>query len=161
MSSPRRLWLARRAIDLVMLVLLVAGVSKALDITTFAEALRTWSLFPKWTPLLLAPIVPALEIGTALAWLLGLWRRPSLVLAICTLSVFTLVYAVHLALGEAPNCGCLGLIEAFKRFENEAAFILTRNVVLLALLIWGSRIGAARASENQTGQLMTAPVVTS
>ena len=98
----------------------------------------------------LAPVIPALEIGAALAWFLSLWRDRMVVIAGLTLSVFTLAYALHLVFGEAPKCGCLGLIEAFKRFEDEAAFILGRNIVLLTLLLVGRAMMRPRFDDMRT-----------
>jgi uncharacterized membrane protein YphA (DoxX/SURF4 family) len=137
MRSRRRVWVARRSIDVVMLVLLIAGVMKALDVAAFASDMRTWTLLPRWAPFLAAPFVPALEIGMALCWFLGIGRRVAAIGAGATLLLFTSIYAVHLLAGEEPRCGCLGLIEAFRNSTIQAVMVLSRNGILLALLAWG------------------------
>lgn len=140
MRSARVQWFARRAINLVMLVLLIAGLLKAYDVAEFASALRTWTLFPKWLPLFLAPVVPALEIAVALGWFLRVRPRLAIASAAALLALFTGVYVLHLSMGEAPKCGCLGLIKAFQDSKHEATALITRNGVLLAILIIGARI---------------------
>ena len=160
MRSDQRACIARRSTDLVMLVLLVAGFMKAIDISAFALAMRSWTLFPQWLPLLLAPVVPAVEIALAAAWFLNLWRPHVVAGTIVMLLSFTGVYALHLALGEAPNCGCLGLLEAFRDATHEATVVLTRNGVLLALLFTGvvlRRGGANVAPDRGVEHVAVAP----
>jgi hypothetical protein len=160
MAASRTHFIARRMIDVVMAVLLVAGCLKAVDITVFAESLRTWRLLPHWAPLFIAPFIPAVEIGVGLAWFLGLRRRTAAWTAAAMLAGFTGLYGLHLLIGEPPDCGCLGLIQNFQSSIHESILVVSRNSVLLGLLAvagWMLRTPAVvRASRTETANSIRA-----
>lgn len=137
MKENRSARIARRAIDLVMLVLLIAGFSKALDIVAFAEDLRTWQLLPQSAPPFIALAIPAIEIAVGLAWFLGLWRQAAVAAAALLLIAFTGFYAAHLVAGEPPDCGCLGKLALFEDSIGQSQFVLVRNGALIGFLAVG------------------------
>lgn len=162
MSGSRQAWIARRSIDLVMLALLVAGILKAVDVSRFAADMRGWTLLPRWAPFVLAPAIPAIEIGLALAWFLAFARRGAAIGALALLCAFTLGYSLHLAAGRAPTCACLGKIEAFEKANRNAAVVLLRNGILLAVLVngvrWHVRRGPASWNESAKTTTRSAPM---
>lgn len=115
-------------------VLLVAGVLKAYDAATFAESLATWQLLPQGARPALAVVVPAAEIGLALAWFINLGRLVPLIGALLLLIAFTGAYVVHLLFVDQPLCGCLGVIAALQDARVERVVLLSRNLAMLACL---------------------------
>ena len=94
-------------------VLVVSAFAKALDLSGFAEVLRTYRAFPDSTLLPLALTITTLELG------LGIWivwgrqlQRSATAAAIMNVGyagwmVVTLLRGLHL-----PNCGCFGVFFA-------------------------------------------------
>ena len=74
-------FLGARMLDLVMLVLLGAGVLKLIDVSAFALDLLTWELIPEWAATPVAYAVPVAEVSLAGLWFLRVWRRLAAVLA--------------------------------------------------------------------------------
>ncbi len=135
MASRKRQFVANRFVDGVMVVILVAGVLKAADVTVFAQALATWEMLPPLSRPVLAIGIPALEIGVSLAWLLGVWRTASLISAVLIITVFTVAYGLHLALAEPPECGCLGFLNLFQEQFMEDRALIVRNSILVTVLV--------------------------
>lgn len=135
MNARSRAVIGARLVDGVMVVMVVAGILKAFDITVFAESLATWSLLPNASRPVLAVGIPALEIGLSLAWFMGVWRRLALSFTILLLSAFTLAYITHLVLAEAPECACFGLLNLMSKSIEESRMLIVRNVVLISLLV--------------------------
>lgn len=136
-SRPVRAAAGRAAIAAIMLFMLAAGLAKAADPPLFAATVARWSLIPRALVIPIAVLVPAAEIGLAAAWLLGLARRLAVAGVALLLVLFSAVYAVHLAAGPAPPCGCLGAMGGFDRMMGEGPAVLARNAVLLAILSAG------------------------
>lgn len=131
----------RRLIDVVMLVLLLAGLAKLSDLTAFAGAMQTWEFIP---PNIRMPIVitlPATELAIALAWFLRIWPSTAVAAGAAILMVFTAVYGVHLQSGRAPDCGCFGRYAVWQTGMQEARWVVGRNFLLLGLLGAGTWFG--------------------
>lgn len=129
----------------------VAGLLKAADLESFEAALRGWFLVPGLVRGAAAFVVPALEIGLALAWFLAVRRRLMGLLVVGLLASFSGLYGLHLALGEAPDCGCFGTLVAFERGRDQAWWLFVRNGVLAGLVLIGVVWGAdARSGRGAT-----------
>ncbi len=136
-ERTHRSWIGSRIVDVVALVLLVAGVSKLLDVPAFEDALKTWQFVPSAFARPAALIVPLVEVLSAGAWLLRLWPLPGIIATGGLLVVFSSFRGVHLVFAEPPKCGCFGPIQQFYAGLGEAEVVLVRNGVLTGLLILG------------------------
>lgn len=131
-----RAWLALTLVGAVMLVLVVAGVAKCLDLAQFASQVRSYTLLPPWLTAL-SPLVPAAEIAVGGAWLLKLERRRTVWCAFSLLIMFTLIVAAHWAFAKAPECACFGKILAYKGLVADARGTVLKNIGLLCMLLVG------------------------
>ena len=151
-------FLGARMLDLVMLVLLGAGVLKLIDVSAFAMDLLTWELIPDWAAAPLAYAVPFAEVSLAGLWFLRVWRRWAVVLAGVLLVVFTVGFVGHLVFAEAPTCGCLGKVLQFEDHAHAAWFAIGRNAVMLLVYALGlslawQRIGPGAARGSRTAEM--------
>jgi uncharacterized membrane protein YphA (DoxX/SURF4 family) len=112
-------------------VFLVAGFAKLLSSDEFALAVQNYDLLPARASVVVARVLPALEIGCAVLLLLGLGIRPvSAVLALLLL-VFAGAVAVNLARGREIDCGCFGA-STERRLSR---WTVVRNVALAAAAV--------------------------
>lgn len=86
-----------------------AGALKLRDPSGFATEIANYHLLPSLAPWLAATL-PAIELGLALALLLGTrrWRRAAALAATLLLAVFTVAVAQVVARGINVSCGCFG-----------------------------------------------------
>lgn len=144
-GGPFTAWIGRRAIDVTMAVLLVAGAAKLSDLPAFVASLRSWTLIPSDWHGPVAAAVPSFEVAAAALWFLRLHPRGAIWIAAGLLTAFTATYAAHVLMGQRPSCGCLGAILAFESLRREAWWLISRNVAMIALLLFGAfTAGAAR-----------------
>ena len=128
----------------VALFMALTGIAKLVDLPDFAESLAEWTILPytvKWVALY---TIPPLEVLVGGMWLLGMHRRLMAGAMVGLLVVFTAIYALQLAMGEAPDCGCLGKLAVFHELQSSVTFVLVRNGVLLAMLVAGMLMGCVR-----------------
>ncbi|XVJ59418.1 MAG: prepilin-type N-terminal cleavage/methylation domain-containing protein [Tepidisphaera sp.] len=121
-----------------VLFVLLAGVSKSIDLPAFGRALETWSIFPGWAIGVLTLTVPAIEITLSLLWLCKVNRRATGVLLALMLGLFAAVYAVQLLSGGAPDCGCTSQILFLKHLRTEGAWLIARNSALAVAIVAGT-----------------------
>ena len=128
-----------------MLVVLGAGVLKLFDLPEFGRSLSSWNYLPRSSLVLIAFAVPIGEFAASGLWFSGAAPRLACRLGIGLLLAFTLVYAGHLALGEAPECRCFGKLSAYADSRDAAWVVIIRNTVLMLLIVPGTlpRKGAA------------------
>ncbi len=129
----------RMAAWLATAFMLLAGISKCIDQNSFRAAMATWTVLPEWSIDPLAIFVPALEIGLAMLWLLGLSR---FVVGMCLgtlLLTFASFYAIELARGGTPKCGCISQIMLMKQLNAEGHWVIARNLTLAGSFFAGSR----------------------
>ena len=147
-SSCKTRWPWRAAVSglahVAMAIMLVAGLSKATDLTEFAGSVSTWRV-PRWAVMPLAVAVPFVEIALAGFWFLGGRRRTALLGAIALLCTFTAAYVVHLVFFGRPDCNCLGRILQLRELNKTAWFVVTRNTVLIGFLAIGTVGGPSNA----------------
>lgn len=121
-------------VGLVMAFFLITGFSKLVDINDFIDALRTWKLLPSSIVPTLALVVPAVEVTIGGLWLAG-HARPHLAIGgLAFLIAVSGAFAVHLAVGAAPRCGCLGVIAKIEGAQHWAEAIFVRNALLFFIM---------------------------
>jgi len=116
-------------------VLLLAGIVKGLDASSFASYLRRWPLTPLGLADAIALLVVNLEVLVGLAGVIGIKRRTAALGALALLGTFTVWYLVHLfAFGGTPPCHCLGAWLSRRALDRETWLLLGRNVLLMGCL---------------------------
>jgi hypothetical protein len=132
-----RIWIGTRCVDLVMVVLLLAGVGKLLDITMFQFSLAQWRFVPNVLTFPLALTIACAEVLTGFLWLARVSRRPALQIATVMMMVFTGAYGFGVMLVKPPDCRCFGILERYRVHAEEARTVVVRNALLIALLLAG------------------------
>ncbi|MCL4221518.1 MAG: hypothetical protein KJZ65_09105 [Phycisphaerales bacterium] len=131
-------WLARRAIDVIFLILVFAGIVKLFDVPAFAEALLTWRYIPSAAILPLAYAVPLVELTVRMLWFLRLGERAAVCGGGVLLLLFTATYLFQTRdLGPPPDCGCQGKVIRYEAQQAAISGLVMRNGSLLVLLTLG------------------------
>lgn len=151
-AAPRTAFVGRRLIDAFMLVLLLAGALKSIDIIQFQHAVKTWPLVPEWASFSVALGVANLEMAVALGWLLKLMPRVAFVTAASGLLVSIAVFVTYIGATDAPDCGCFGLLSAYYGQIETAEGIVLRNAIFLLVLLGGGVLALWR--ENISGAVV-------
>jgi hypothetical protein len=134
--------IGRRLIDIVMLVVLLAGGAKALDLPAFHASIRAWEMVPPWARLPLTVTIPSVEITIALAWFTGIRRRGVLGAVAPLFLLVTAAFTMQLLAYGQAECNCFGKLLARRRTSEWAWTTVVRNSVMLAALgagAWLSR----------------------
>lgn len=126
---------ARRLADLVMGVLLLAGIAKLSDLGGFSSALLTWKLIPAALRPWITVGLPLAELAVAGVWFLKLAPLLAARAAAGLLLTFSALFIAHLILAKPPTCGCFGLWLDYKSARNESTMLLVRNAVLVVGLV--------------------------
>lgn len=115
----------------VSLVVVIAGLLKLSDLTSFGRSLDAWVIIPHWIVPMIAVLVPAAEIAIG-AFALAAPGRPAAKLSVMGLVfAFTAMMILERSVGGQAACSCFGPIS---RGEQESlAFLLVRNGVMIAL----------------------------
>ena len=132
----------------ILLRLLVGGVFLYAAYTklrqpwlVFAMSIDSYRMLPEWAVLMIARVVPWLELAIGLMVVAGLWLRYSAAAASLMLLAFFGVMLYTYGRGMQIDCGCFGLGEAL------GPKTLARDGLLVAasvLLAWsGFRAGPA------------------
>lgn len=149
-------------IALAMLVLLLAGAAKLLDVPEFRASLSSWKLIPEALRPPLAVGVPLMEFLVAGLWIVGIRRRVMLQIALCLVAVFMAGTSMHLRLSTPPECRCFGLLERlFAEEQGRVANLWQGGIVLLFLVLGALLCGNARArrfSRTDGGRSAVSPV---
>ena len=114
-------------------VFLFAGIEKVSDPVLFAEAIAHYNILPEYLVLIVATILPWLELMCAWTLLSGVWLRGGMLIVSFLMFVFTLAVASALLRHLDISCGCFTL-------DPTAAKIgwmkLTENISLMLLSIY-------------------------
>lgn len=132
----------------------VAGIAKLSDLHAFRASLDSWVFLPTWTRPSIVAVVPATEVALATAWVVTVSRRHVAVAALGMLLLFTIAYALHVALGAPPTCQCFGKILAFEQGRTAALWTIARNalmVLMLAVYLLPKRQGSAVVAHVAVG----------
>lgn len=129
-----RFWMPRVSAGLVGLILLTAGVSKAMDMELFVRQIRDYGIISH-PVLLIASAWGMVALECVLGVGLLVFYRPRLTLSVTAALVlmFVVVNTWAWLTNAAEDCGCFG--EWLKHTPGEAAF---QNLVMLAVtaLAW-------------------------
>lgn len=123
-----------------MMAFAAAGLLKLLDLDTFHDALQTWTFLPRVLIPFVALMTPIFELMVGGLWLIGVWRRRTLLAAMLFLAVTSVAYAFHSVFSTPPDCGCLGLLAKYSWSVDLSTNVLLRNAALFAMLLTGIRL---------------------
>jgi hypothetical protein len=93
-------------------------------------------------------LIPSLEVALPLGWFL--WGQSRWVALSCAVVLigFSLVLAMHYALGEYPSYGCFGRWFSESAATKDFRWVLTRNAALILALLAAASIGRPRAQHS-------------
>ncbi|OEU75506.1 MAG: hypothetical protein BA874_03100 [Desulfuromonadales bacterium C00003068] len=114
-------------------VFLYAGITKALDVNAFSQAIGRYDLMPAMVNFIVAAVLPYLEIYTALLLLSGLWLRAATWLSILMCSTFCLALLSAAVRGLSIDCGCFG---SSAGAWSSVGVALMRAIALLAFSLY-------------------------
>lgn len=118
---------------LLAAVFLYAGMTKALDVNAFSQAIGRYDLMPQMVNFIVAAVLPYLEIYTALLLLSGLWQRAAIWLSILMCSAFCLALLSAAVRGLSIDCGCFG---SSAGAWSSVGVALLRAIALLAFSLY-------------------------
>lgn len=87
-------------------VLLVAAIDKTADPAAFAASIDNYKIVAHSTSLVIATVLPWLELLCAFAFLFGVSVRGSAMLTFVMIAVFTIAVCTALVRGLDISCGC-------------------------------------------------------
>ncbi|KAA0212865.1 MAG: prepilin-type N-terminal cleavage/methylation domain-containing protein [Leptolyngbya sp. PLA3] len=143
--------IAKFLIGSIAALFVVAGAAKIYDMDLFRQSLDSWRLIPDAVRSTVSVLLPVLELGLGLAWLLGYSQRLLTLLLAGVLFAFSAVYAAHVAAGYVPERKCLGELLRVGAFEREAHALLYRNGALIALLCTGWFVAYRKPRHHRDG----------
>jgi uncharacterized membrane protein YphA (DoxX/SURF4 family) len=118
------------------LVFLLAGISKAMDMHSFAGEISAYQMMPAALVQPMSIALPLLEVLLGLYLLAGLMQRWAAVAAGALLLVFIVAMAQAMARGLTLDCGCFGNTLGLSAFRDTvSAGTIIRDAVLLLLAI--------------------------
>ena len=94
---------------LLGLTFLIASIDKIADPGLFANAIANYKLISGWPTMLVATLLPWIELLCGLSVLFGLHLRGSSFLLFLMLTMFTLAVMTGLIRGLDISCGCFTL----------------------------------------------------
>lgn len=112
------------------LIFLAAGVGKILDVATFADVLYRFSLLPIAAVNSAAVAIPFIDLMIGVLLILGVLRRPALILALTASVVFTIATLQAAIRGIGLDCGCFGSVSWLSGTPIQSSI---RNVALVCL----------------------------
>jgi len=131
---------------LFILFMLIAGFSKLFNLSAFRDSLDTWVLLPQVARAPVAVLVPTIEVGLSVAWML--LRKKWAYLSLGALvGIFTAIYLVHVLFVEPPQCNCTVRLAAFASWQDTVAGVLIRNIVLFG--VWGAGLFKVNSAPEQ------------
>jgi uncharacterized membrane protein YphA (DoxX/SURF4 family) len=113
------------------LLFIVSSLEKIVDPAAFAQSIANYKMVPGWLEVLVATILPWVELLCGFSVLFGALTRGSSFLLSALLIVFTLAVLVALARGLDISCGCFtqdptsGKIGWMKILQNATLIVLT------------------------------------
>src|SRR5215472_11329792 len=121
----------------------------------FAISIDAYHVLPEWSVLLIARMLPWLELLLGLLLIAGFWRRVSTVAASALLALFFSLMVRAYVRGEAIDCGCFGPGEAISPITLLRDGGLLAAAVFLAILAWKK----PRPLPYGRGSVTTSPTV--
>lgn len=93
---------------LLAAVFLYAGSQKLFATQSFADAIGRYQLLPEFASLLVASVLPSLEIITAVVLISGLWWRAAALISCAMNSAFCVALLSAAVRDLSIDCGCFG-----------------------------------------------------
>lgn len=120
--------------------LLLGGLLKLYDLSSFMSDLYTWSLIPEQMRRFVAVGVPIVEVAVGSSFLLFKGSQiHSGAIAASVLIGFALAYTVQFSTGNEPKCGCFGPLSQFSEMKagiTETWVVNTLLAVPGVLSVW-------------------------
>ena len=139
----------------VMITVCAAGALKLVDLESFEDALDSWVLVPRALRQLAVFGVPTAEVFIGMSWFFGPGRAWVLWLGVALLTLFAVVYGVHVLTVGPPKCECFGKILQYRSFQTSARWIVVRDALLcLPLLV---TLSGARHRDAGKGRAVEYP----
>ena len=112
------------------LFFIVSGLFKIFDPASFGKIILSYDMVPKNWIIPLAIIIPYVELGIGLAFLLNLFPKLVSSFAIILMIVFTAISMYKYIQGDVSDCGCFGRLIERKNDWN----LLVENTIVVFLL---------------------------
>ncbi|TSA20500.1 DoxX family membrane protein [bacterium] len=128
LNNPHLVLLVRLFIGLLFIV---SSLEKIVDPAAFAQSIASYKLLPTWLPVILATVLPWLELLCGFSVLFGAFTHGSSFLLSAMLLVFTVAVIAALVRGLDISCGCFtqdptaGKIGWMKVLQNTTLIVLT------------------------------------
>ncbi len=132
MSAPLR-WIYHGARLVLGALFLYAGALKAADVAAFSQAVAAYRLLPAAGNVLVAAMLPYVEILAGALLLLNTRVRPAALLLGTLTSVFIAVLLTVVVRGIEIDCGCFGRADAT---SPEVALVRNAGLLLLAAAVY-------------------------
>ena len=109
-------------------VFVYAGVIKGLDVAAFAVQLAAYQILPSQWNIIVAAILPFVEVIVGLHLVFNRWARASAVVVFGLCGTYMAVLASVLLRGMSIDCGCFGPQDSSTPLQA-----IVRNLLLLAM----------------------------
>jgi uncharacterized membrane protein YphA (DoxX/SURF4 family) len=113
---------------LLGVVFVYAGVLKGLDVETFAVQLAAYQILPTQGNIIVAAILPFVELIVGLHLVFNRWARASALVVFGLCGTYMVVLASVLLRGMAIDCGCFGPQDSSTPLQA-----IVRNLLLVAM----------------------------
>ena len=113
------------------LLFIVSSLEKIVDPAAFAQSIAAYKILPTWLPIILATVLPWLELLCGFSVLFGAFTKGSSIILTAMLLVFTAAVIAALVRGLDISCGCFtqdptaGKIGWMKVLQNTTLTVLT------------------------------------
>lgn len=119
----------------VMAIVALAAISKATAFREFLVSLSTWQVLPEQLLVIGGASVVGAEFLLAGLWFLGVSPARVAAATAAMLALYTGVYVWKVALGDPPDCNCLGRLLAFEAAQRSSGYLIGRNTLLTGILV--------------------------
>ena len=111
-------------------VLLLAGLAKLKSpASQFLKAILGYDMLPQWSAMVVARVLPWLEVVTGGLLVIGLWSRVAATFGAGLLLVFSSAIVISLLRGKDQDCGC------FRSVTPVQWWLIYRNLTLMGALL--------------------------
>lgn len=121
-------------------ILIFAGCQKAIDFAAFVGAVSAYALLPDGIVVLVATVLPWLEIVVGCAILVPRLARPAAMLLVALCGIFALAQIIAISRGLKIGCGCFG--------ANSAELVSFATVVRTLAIAIAAGVLAILATKN-------------
>ena len=130
----RKTWLLLLFRVVVGGVLIWAGALKAADPLEFAQTIQNYQVFPHGLILVIAVVLPWVEVLSGAGLIAGVLKRSSAALAAALLAGFILLVGSAVLRGIDTACGCFGSLSSradLKLMIMDAVLLIMALIVLI------------------------------